>query len=211
MHTITDREQSVVLSLLSDVRCRYRKHRLRGALALAGRRLAKTLKPKDEDLVIVKVLDNAIDPAVGQQLQIEDLAPHHLAGLVDFNRRRCDSRANRRFVHDLKKGYRGFVASSDNEIVGYYWWVDKQIDPHHAHLARLGISLDDHDVYGFDFFMADEHRGGGNAVAFLDHVEGSLKQLGYRRLWGYVERGNTPARWLYGTRGYEVVRSVPAQ
>jgi hypothetical protein len=40
---------------------------------------------------------------------------------------------------------------------------------------------------------------------FLASVEAQLKQLGYRRLWGYVAAANRPARWLFSARGYEIV------
>ena len=82
-----------------------------------------------------------------------------------------------------------------------------------AHVAAsapgaVGIALEDRDAYGFDFLLAEAHRGGGRSSEFLHHVESRLRELGYDRLWGYVRRTNTPARWLYAVRGYEVVRTL---
>ena len=66
-------------------------------------------------------------------------------------------------------------------------------------------------MYGFDFFLLEEHRGGGNSVAFLNTVETLLRDLGYRTLWGYVVAGNKPARWLYSMRGYRPVRKIESR
>ena len=46
-------------------------------------------------------------------------------------------------------------------------------------------------------------RDGVRATAHK--IETALSELGYARVWGYVRGDNRPARWLYSTRGYEVV------
>ena len=68
-----------------------------------------------------------------------------------------------------------------DELVGYYWWVDRRIEPRHRDIADYGldIELGERDVYGFDFFLLEEHRGGGNSMAFLNTVETLLRDLGY--------------------------------
>ena len=89
------------------------------------------------------------------------------------------------------------------ELVGYYWWVDRRIDPATATSTATGSGSSwRRDVYGFDFFLLEEHRGGGNSVEFLHKVEKRLRDRGYGTLWGYVVAGNKPARWLYSMRGY---------
>ena len=97
--------------------------------------------------------------------------------------------------------------------MGYYWWVDRGIEPKHRDIERYGleIELDERAVYGFDFFLLEEHRGGGNSIEFLHKVETRLRDLGYETLWGYVVADNRPARWLYGMAGYEPVRRVAAR
>jgi ribosomal protein S18 acetylase RimI-like enzyme len=67
----------------------------------------------------------------------------------------------------------------------------------------LGIELEQGDVYGTDFFLLEEFRGGGTEADFLCKIEKSLQERGYRRLWGYVESSNRPAVWSYRRRGYE--------
>lgn len=58
------------------------------------------------------------------------------------------------------------------------------------------------------FFLLEEHRGGGASNDFLHQVETSLRGRGYGRIWGYVDRPNRPARWLYSTRGYRQMWGV---
>jgi GNAT superfamily N-acetyltransferase len=160
-------------------------------------------------MVLAKDLNQIVTSERRSRLRLEEIEPRHLPLLYDLNRRRCFTRANRRFAEDVARGYRGFVAFMDEELMGYYWWVDSS-DPLHRDLVRLGlgIELDDGDVYGSDFFILDEYRGGGAANDFLDELETTLKERGYGRLWGYVESTNRPARWIYSARGYEAVRTV---
>ena len=158
----------------------------------------------EELLVLSKRLDEIASIAFDQSLKLTDLKRADLPALAAFNRRRCDTRATARFAADLERGYGGFAARLDGDLAGYYWWVDR----HHPHLDRLGVRLAQRDVYGFDFFLAEEHRGDGRAVEFLYGIETRLRDMGYDRLWGYVRSDNRPARWLYSMRGYETVRSV---
>jgi GNAT superfamily N-acetyltransferase len=72
-------------------------------------------------------------------------------------------------------------------------------------MTRFGLGLGEDDVYGFDLFIAPEHRGRGIPADFLAAVEAELARLGHRRMYGTVDRDNVPARWLYATRGYENV------
>lgn len=157
-----------------------------------------------------KDLDRIAPPAGASGLRMEDLEPGHLPALSELNRRRCNRRADRRFAEDVARGYRGFVAFRDGELVGYYWWVDWNHSPPHRDLARLGLDIpwEERDVYGSDFFILEEHRGGGIANDFLTKMEVALKERSYRRLWGYVAGSNRPARWLYRTRGYEPIYTI---
>ena len=54
-------------------------------------------------------------------------------------------------------------------------------------------------------FIAPEHRGRGTPAEFLAGVESELARLGYRRMFGFVDSDNRPARWLYTTAGHEDV------
>jgi GNAT superfamily N-acetyltransferase len=186
-------------ALASDIRCLSR----RDGLVETARKVGSGLRGH-ELIVLFKRLDEIADIALEQRLRLADLGAGDLPALAEFNRRRCDTRATGRFAAGLERGDRGFIARLDGEVAGYYWWADRD----HPHLDRLGIRLADRDVYGFDFFLAEEHRGEGRAVEFLYGIETRLRARGYARVWGYVRSDNRPARWLYSMRGYEAVGNV---
>ncbi|HWM09555.1 MAG TPA: GNAT family N-acetyltransferase [Solirubrobacteraceae bacterium] len=184
-----------------DAACLARSGRLRPAVRRAGHVLSE-----GELLVVVKRLDEIAPPTADAGLVVDDLDASALPALARFNARRCASRVTARFAADLAAGRRAFVGRAAGDIAGYYWWVDAGTG--HPHLDRLGVALGPDDAYGYDFFVAEEHRGGGRAGQFLHGVETALAGRGYRTLWGYVRADNRPARWLYGLRGYEVTVSV---
>jgi GNAT superfamily N-acetyltransferase len=197
-----------ISALVSDIRCLARRDGLRGMLRDVSRALAETVRADGDLLVLAKRLDDVASIGFGGGLALEEIGPQTLPALSHLNRRECRRRADARFAAYVEQGYRGFVARSGGEVVGYYWWLDRHIDPRHEQLEALGIELADGHVYGFDFFLAEAHRGDGNAHQFLEHVETALRGLGYAVLWGYARSENRAARWLYGLRGYEVVRSL---
>jgi GNAT superfamily N-acetyltransferase len=193
-------------AVASDVRCLARTHGLRTALGAVARGVTDSYAT-DELQVLVKPLDEIVPMAIPSRLRVEDLGPGSLPALAQLNRARCDTRADRRFARNLERRYHGFIAHEDGTPAGYYWWLDEDAQGH-DHLEQLGIRLGRTDAYGFDFFLAEAHRGEGRAGEFLHHVETRLRDRGYERLWGYVSERNTPARWLYSTRGYSVERTV---
>jgi GNAT superfamily N-acetyltransferase len=195
-------------ALAADVRCLARSRGLQEALRKAGHAAAETLYTRDDMLILRRDLDDIPPGPPETRLRVEPLSGEHVAALSAFNRAACAARADRRLAEYRRRGYHGFIAHEGSVVAGYYWWVDGRT-PRHPHLAPLGIALEDRDVYGFDFLLAEAHRGGGRSAEFLHHVESRLRDLGYARLWGYVRRSNTPARWLYAVRGYEVVRTLP--
>lgn len=151
-----------------------------------------------------KDLGSIAEPGAGGDLRIEELGPEHLPALSELNRKRFQGRADKRFAEYLEKGFHGFVAFRGDEAIGYYWWVDRGGQDLFPDLRDLdlGIELAEGEVYGSDFFLLEQHRGGGTASGFLFEVESALAERGYRRLWGYVAGDNRPALWLYATRGY---------
>jgi GNAT superfamily N-acetyltransferase len=190
-------------TLASDVRCRARRDGLRAT----ARDVAGAAFGQSELQVLLKRLDAVAAISFEPRLRLSELGPESLAELDTLNRRRCDTTATHRFQADLGRRYHGVTAHEDGELAGYYWWLDATAEPH-PHLAVLGIELAPRDVYGFDFFLDERHRGGGRAVDFLFQIESLLRERGYERLWGYVEAANTAARWLYSVRGYEVARTL---
>jgi GNAT superfamily N-acetyltransferase len=194
-------------AIAADVRCLARRRGLPDALRTVGQAAAESLYARDDMLVLRKDLDDLPPAPPTALLQVEPLGDAHVAGLEAFNRAACDARANRRFAAYRQRGYHGFIAHEGADVAGYYWWVDGRT-PRHPHLAPLGIALADRDVYGFEFLLAEAHRGGGRSADFLHQVESRLRDSGYTRLWGYVRRSNSAARWVYAVRGYEVVRTL---
>ena len=182
-------------------------------LAKLTRRLRAALYSREDVVVLAKDLDDVTEVSAVGDLRVEELRAEHLPALYDFNRARCNSAADRRTAGRLERGYRGFVAYVGEELVGYYWWVDRSIEPNHGDFARYGLEIDlqADEVYGFDYFLLEQHRGGGNSMEFLYTVESALRDLGYRRVWGYVIADNKPARWLYSLRGYASVRRSSAR
>ncbi len=165
----------------------------------------RTIGREEQLIVLVKDLGAIVQPRAHGEIGLEDLGAAHLPQLAQLNRKRGRPDADRRFARDLEHGFHGFVGYRDGELAGYYWWVDRDARSLHRDLRKLGlgIELGEGEVYGSDFFLLEEHRGGGLAGEFLFGVERRLRERGYSRLWGYVASDNRPARWVYSTRGYE--------
>lgn len=190
--------------MLSTFRRYLRDHGVRETAAAVGRRLRRLVYMQERLIVIVGNLDSIVEPWRDGGLRLEDLGAEHLPGLSELNRRRGRPEVDRRFARYVEQGFHGFVAYRGEELLGYYWWVDRDVPTLYPDLRKLGlgIELGEGDVYGSDFYVLDEHRGGGLAADFLFKVERSLRDRGYERIWGYVASDNRPARWIYSTRGY---------
>jgi GNAT superfamily N-acetyltransferase len=190
--------------MIDKVRRSLRERGARGTLS----RLVGSLREgyaEEELIVLFKELDDVVEPQSLGRLTIEEINAGHLQGLYALNRKRGEPGADRYFERSLQYGYHGFAACVEDELVGYYWWVDRDSPVSHPDLWRLGrgFELGKRDLYGSGLFLLEEYRGDGRADEFLFRVESALRARGYDRLWGYVEKGNRAARWLYATRGYE--------
>jgi GNAT superfamily N-acetyltransferase len=181
-----------------------RTHGARDTAAELAGRAGRVLGERERLIVLLKELDE-IAGARPTELRVEDLREQHLADLSELNRTRGARDADARFARYLREGFHGFVGYRGGQLVGYYWWVDRTLGARFPDLRdkELGIELGERDVYGSDFYVLDEHRGGGIPAAFLLHVETAIRDRGYERLWGYVVSENRPARWIYSTRGYK--------
>jgi GNAT superfamily N-acetyltransferase len=195
--------------MIGKLRRNLREWGVRGTLARLYRQLREGVV-SDELVVLLKDLDSIVVPRNPDGLVVEDMEPRHLPGLSEVNRRRGAPHADRYFETSIAKGFHGFVALRGDEVVGYYWWVDRDADPPHPDVWLLGegFEMEPGDVYGSSLFLLEEHRGKGAAGVFLHRVETSLRERGYGRIWGYVEAANRPARWLYSTRGYQPMWKV---
>jgi GNAT superfamily N-acetyltransferase len=191
--------------MLVRIRLYIQAYGARAALAAVGRRLRRLLYLDQRFIVLLKQLDAIVESRRPGDLRVEDLEATHLPALSDLNRRRGRPQVDKRFATNVASGFRGFVAWRGDRLAGYYWWVDRDAPQLHPDLRALdlGIDLEDGDVYGTDFFLLEEFRGAGTAADFLCKIEKSLRDRGYRRLWGYVESDNRPAVWAYRSRGYE--------
>jgi GNAT superfamily N-acetyltransferase len=195
--------------VLSKLRRNLREQGLRATAAKFAQRVREGYVRK-ELIVFLKDLDSIAEPGVGGDLRLEDLEDRHLSGISELNRKRGMPEADLYFKYCLAEGIHGFVALRGKEIVGYYHWVDCDTPILHPDLWDMGsgFRLEREDVYGSGLFLLEEHRGRGTASDFLFKVETSLHDRGYRRLWGYVDSSNRPARWLYSNRGYEPMWTV---
>ncbi|HSR94372.1 MAG TPA: GNAT family N-acetyltransferase [Solirubrobacterales bacterium] len=178
---------------------------VRGLLAAVSSRLRTLLYVDQRFIVLHKQLDSVVEPRRPGDLRLEDLEAKHLPALADLNRRRGRPQVDQRFAANVASGFRGFVAWRGDRLTGYYWWVDRDAPVRHPDLRDLdlGIELGEGDVYGTDFFLLEEFRGAGTGDDFLYKIEKSLRDRGYRGLWGYVDSGNRPALWLYRSKGHE--------
>jgi GNAT superfamily N-acetyltransferase len=196
--------------VLTKLRRYLREHGARETAVAVGRRLWRVVYMQRSMIVIVGKLDSIVEPWRDEGLRLEDLGPQHLPDLAELNRKRGRPDVDRRFARYVQHGFHGFVAYRDDELLGYYWWVDRDVPTLYPDLRRLGLGIElaAGDVYGSDFYVLDEHRGGALAADFLFKVESTLRDRGFERIWGYVMSSNRPARWIYSTRGYVTMWTV---
>jgi GNAT superfamily N-acetyltransferase len=195
---------STVALTARDLSCLLRERRPKAALAVIRDIARGRFYMKTEQIVVRKELSSAEASATGT-VRIEEAEPHHLPVLAEFNRRQCNTCRTRRFDRGLAQGKRALLGFRDGELIGYFWWHDATQAGDDFYLARFGLGLADGEMYGYDLFIAPEHRGRGTPAEFLAGVEAEIARLGYRRMFGFVESWNRPARWLYATSGYEDV------
>jgi GNAT superfamily N-acetyltransferase len=191
--------------MLSRIRLYIKAHGVRKTLAATGGRVRKLFAVDERFIILLKQLDSIVESRRPSDLRVEDLGEQHLPALSELNRRRGRPQVDKRFATNVASGFNGFVAWKDDDLVGYYWWVDDEAPVLHPDLSdlNLGIEMEKGDVYGTDFFLLEEFRGAGRAPDFLYKIEKSLRDRGYRRLWGYVDSSNRAALWSYRARGYE--------
>jgi GNAT superfamily N-acetyltransferase len=187
-----------------DLWCLLRERRVREALAVVGDIARERFYLTTEQVVVRKDMVAAAAPAT-RAIRIEEATGEHLPVLAEFNRRQCNRRRTKTFANGLADGRRALLGFRDGELIGYLWWHDGAHAGDAFYLARFGLGLAEGEMYGYDLFIAPEHRGHGTPDAFLTGVEGELVRLGYHRMYGFVDSANRPARWLYAAHGYEDV------
>jgi GNAT superfamily N-acetyltransferase len=177
----------------------------RAAFAHARTIVRAQVYTESDEIVIAKDLPRA-DPAAAGSIRLEEAQAHHLPMLAEFNQRQGNATRTHRFAKNMAEGKRALLGFRDDTLLGYIWWHDDSYTANDCYLSRFGVALGEGEVYGDDLFIAPEHRGRGTPAAFVAAVEAELVRLGYRRMYGFVDATNMPARWLWTTSGYEVVK-----
>jgi len=110
----------------------------------------------------------------------------------------------------IKNGFKCYLATLSDEIIGYNWFTEKQDRPehNHPHLLRYDIELQKDELYGFDFYISPQHRGGGNSVEFYTVMRFRLKAQGFKKIYGYVDAANRQASWFYKLMGQKEINEV---
>jgi GNAT superfamily N-acetyltransferase len=160
---------------------------------------------ESDEIVICKDLPRA-EPAAAGAMRLEEAQAHHLPMLAEFNRRQSNATRTNRFAANMAEGKRALLGFRDDTLIGYIWWHDSSYTANDCYLSRFGVALAEGEVYGDDLFIAPEHRGRGTPAAFVAAVEAELVRLGYWRMYGFVDATNLPARWLWTTAGYQIVK-----
>ena len=193
-------------AVADDLRCISRTRGLRAGLRSLLDLVAYRIWRHEDRFVLLKPL-TGIAPVSdsGDRLRVERGEPRHLPALSEFNCLQCNARAVRR--HAQVRGDReALLAFLGDELVGYLWWMEPRSAPEDLDVIRLGPEVAGDDAYAFEMFVAPQHRGHGNALSFVTGACEQLARLGYRRVWGFVDYDNVPARWLYSTSGWSTVR-----
>jgi GNAT superfamily N-acetyltransferase len=162
------------------------------------------LYAKTDEIVLRKELA-AGDPNATPTVRLEEAGSQHLPLLAEFNRRQSNTSRTPRFASGLAGGKRALLGFRDGELIGYFWWHDATHAVDGFYLTPFGLRLADDEVFGYDLFVAPEHRGRGTPTEFVAAVEAELVRLGYRRMYGFVDTKNVPARWLWASSGHEDV------
>jgi GNAT superfamily N-acetyltransferase len=154
------------------------------------------------DEVIVRKQFAAEPPTTTGAIRLEDAQAHHLPLLAEFNQRQCNTARTHRFATGLAEGRRALLGFRDDDLIGYFWWHDARQAAEGFYLSRFGVRLADDEMYGYDLFVAPEHRGSGTPIEFLAAIEAELVRLGYRAMYGFVDARNVAGRWLWASSGY---------
>lgn len=176
----------------------------KAALAVIRDIACAQLYVKTDEIVLRKELASG-EPTATRTVRLEEAGADHLPLLAEFNRRQCNASRTPRFATGLAEGKRALLGFRDGELIGYFWWHDATQAVDGFYLTPFGLRLAEDEVFGYDLFIAPEHRGHGTPAEFVAGVEARLGRLGYRRMYGFVDSKNVPARWLWASSGHEDV------
>ncbi|MCK4786628.1 MAG: hypothetical protein KAV87_22910 [Desulfobacteraceae bacterium] len=122
------------------------------------------------------------------------------------------SQKNRLFKmkHYLDKGYNGYALLKDNIVIGDIWFYSPAYSYYHEHpdCKWLGLKCSEKDIYGFDMFLLPTERGNNLAVFFQNRSLLSLRDKGYKKVYGYFWSDNIPALWTHRMQKWNEINKV---
>lgn len=126
------------------------------------------------------------------------------------------STAKHRALGYLSRNYKCALGFENGVPIAQWWWTDglllvKTRKGRDLQMTFFGIDLDEGDAWCFKNEVLPSHRGHGRATSFVSEIEYMLSLRGYRRMIGYVEADNIPARWLYELRQLQPIKRVRAR
>ena len=103
-------------------------------------------------------------------------------------------------MQNLKNGWRSFAIVNDSTVVGDVWCITFHGElAHHVHpdLKMLDIRWEEGEAYAFDMLIHPTYRGKNLAAPLHRFLQLTLKNEGYRKVYGYYWNDNLPALWMH--------------
>jgi ribosomal protein S18 acetylase RimI-like enzyme len=142
---------------------------------------------------------------------IEVAADANAERYLSLLRRAEGTLGTRKARHYLRRGFRGFAALREGQVVGVVWSVrpaESKLGWVHEDLRWLRLRLADDEAYMFDMFIEPEHRGLAMCTALFRAGFRAMRARGVGNVKGYYVRDNKPALWMHRMAGYREVGRV---
>jgi GNAT superfamily N-acetyltransferase len=153
----------------------------------------RTATPAEMDLSTIPAFGGFVDSDYRFiELKLEDLQ----SGEFNFM---IPSRSIKALVN-LKKGWRGFGIAKGSNLVGDIWCItpyESGKSVAHPDLDMLGISGREREAYAFDMLIDSAYRGKNLAVPLQRFLQSTLKEEGYKKMYGFYWDDNLPALWMH--------------
>lgn len=101
-------------------------------------------------------------------------------------------------LHYLDKGFCGHAAVKGGKVIGEVWYSatkkngELSVNPD---VKKFRITAAEGYAYSFDQFVVPAERGNSLAAALVNYQLCSLKEKGYRKVFGFYWADNIPAIW----------------
>jgi len=116
-------------------------------------------------------------------------------------------------INNLSKGYRSFVITKDNDVIGDLWVTNTEISKTpaaHPDLEWLKLDLGEEDVYGWDMYVRKNEESGSAAIFLMSHTLHCLRERGFKRVCGFVFVDNSAASFFYKLFRFKELRRLKA-